>query len=171
MPYTPRFRSLITESKLAGRGGAGFPTGKKWEMVAEATGNPKTIVCKADEGEPGCFKDRALLDYDPHATLEGMILAALATGATRGFIYLRYEYPDTQAILERAIAEAGLAGFWPHRLLERHGIASHIVDPAPLAVPRSGTFTAQGQPFPTATPPHPRRGRRSTEHFPGGRLE
>ena len=102
--------ALITKSKLAGRGGAGFPTGKKWQMVAEATGNPKTIVCNADEGAPGCFKDRALLDYDPHATLEGMILTALATGATRGFIYLRYEYPDTQAILERAIAEAQAAG-------------------------------------------------------------
>ena len=102
--------ALITKSKLAGRGGAGFPTGKKWQMVAEATGNPKTIVCNADEGEPGCFKDRALLDYDPHATLEGMILTALATGATRGFIYLRYEYPDTQAILERAITEAQAAG-------------------------------------------------------------
>jgi len=102
--------TLITESKLAGRGGAGFPTGKKWEMVAEANGNPKTIVCNADEGEPGCFKDRALLNYDPHATLEGMILAALATGATHGFIYLRYEYPDTQAILERAITEAQAAG-------------------------------------------------------------
>ena len=102
--------ALITKSKLAGRGGAGFPTGKKWQMVAEATGNPKTIVCNADEGEPGCFKDRALLDYDPHATLEGMILTALAAGATRGFIYLRYEYPDTQAILERAIAEAQAAG-------------------------------------------------------------
>jgi len=103
--------ALITESKLAGRGGAGFPTGKKWEMVAQAEGTPKTIVCNADEGEPGCFKDRALLDYDPHATLEGMILAAYATGATRGFIYLRYEYPDTQAILERAIIEAKAAGW------------------------------------------------------------
>ncbi|HIG80628.1 MAG TPA: hypothetical protein EYQ62_03065, partial [Verrucomicrobiales bacterium] len=103
--------ALITESKLAGRGGAGFPTGKKWEMVAQAEGNPKTIVCNADEGEPGCFKDRALLDYDPHATLEGMILAAHATGAMRGFIYLRYEYPDTLVILERAIAEAKAAGW------------------------------------------------------------
>lgn len=103
--------ALITESKLAGRGGAGFPTGKKWEMVAQAEGNPKTIVCNADEGEPGCFKDRALLDYDPHATLEGMILAAHATGATRGFIYLRYEYPDTMGTLERAITEAKTAGW------------------------------------------------------------
>ena len=103
--------ALITESKLAGRGGAGFPTGNKWEMVAQAEGNPKTIVCNADEGEPGCFKDRALLDYDPHATLEGMILAAYTTGASRGFIYLRYEYPDTMGILECAIAEAKAAGW------------------------------------------------------------
>ena len=103
--------AIITESQLAGRGGAGFSTGKKWAMVAEATGCPKIIVCNADEGEPGCFKDRVLLDYDPHAILEGMIIAAHATGATRGFIYLRYEYPDAQAILERAIAEASGAGF------------------------------------------------------------
>ncbi|MFP6902578.1 MAG: NADH-ubiquinone oxidoreductase-F iron-sulfur binding region domain-containing protein, partial [Verrucomicrobiia bacterium] len=103
--------ALITESKLAGRGGAGFPTGKKWEMVAQAEGNSKRIVCNADGGEPGCFKDRALLDYDPHATLEGMILAAYTTGASRGFIYLRYEYPDTMGILERAIVEAEAAGF------------------------------------------------------------
>ncbi|MEE2813884.1 MAG: NADH-ubiquinone oxidoreductase-F iron-sulfur binding region domain-containing protein [Verrucomicrobiota bacterium] len=100
----------ITESQLAGRGGAGFSTGKKWEMVAEAPGQPKTIVCNADEGEPGCFKDRVLLNYDPHAILEGMILAAYATGASRGFIYLRYEYPEIQAILERAIEDALKAG-------------------------------------------------------------
>ena len=103
--------AIITESQLAGRGGAGFSTGKKWAMVAEAPGQPKTIVCNADEGEPGCFKDRVLLDYDPHAILEGMIIAAYATSATRGFIYLRYEYPDAQAILEHAIAEALGAGF------------------------------------------------------------
>ncbi len=103
--------SLITESRLAGRGGAGFSTGKKWAMVAEAPGQPKTIVCNADEGEPGCFKDRVLLHYDPHAILEGMLLAAYATGAKRGFIYLRYEYPETQAVLEHAITEAMDAGF------------------------------------------------------------
>lgn len=87
--------AIITESKLAGRGGAGFPTGVKWKAVAEAPGDPKTIVCNADEGEPGCFKDRALMDHDPHALIEGMVLAAYATGASRGFIYLRYEYPET----------------------------------------------------------------------------
>ncbi|MGF1465611.1 MAG: NADH-ubiquinone oxidoreductase-F iron-sulfur binding region domain-containing protein [Sandaracinaceae bacterium] len=102
--------SVVEASGLAGRGGAGFPTGRKWRAVAAATGEPKTIVCNADEGEPGCFKDRALMDHDPHALIEGMALAAYATGATRGFIYLRYEYPDTAAILEAAIADARSAG-------------------------------------------------------------
>jgi len=100
----------IDAAKLAGRGGAGFPTGTKWKAVADATGTPKTIVCNADEGEPGCFKDRAILTYDPHAVIEGMLLAAYATGATRGFIYLRYEYPDTLQVLERAAAEARATG-------------------------------------------------------------
>ena len=101
---------VVEASGLAGRGGAGFPTGRKWRAVAEAQGEPKTIVCNADEGEPGCFKDRALMDHDPHAVIEGMAIAARATGATRGFVYLRYEYPHTQAILERAIREAREAG-------------------------------------------------------------
>ncbi len=108
---------VITESKLAGRGGAGFPTGVKWKAVADAPGEPKTIVCNADEGEPGCFKDRAIMDYDPHAVIEGMALAAYATGATRGFIYLRYEYPATFGVLERAIAEAEQAGLLGENIL------------------------------------------------------
>ncbi|GMU54900.1 MAG: NADH dehydrogenase subunit F [Candidatus Xenobia bacterium] len=101
---------LVAESGLAGRGGAGFPTGTKWKLVAQAEGHPKTIVCNADEGEPGCFKDRALLDHDPHAVLEGMLIAAHATGASRAFLYLRYEYPHTLRILERALEEARAAG-------------------------------------------------------------
>lgn len=101
---------VIDASGLAGRGGAGFPTGRKWRAVADAPGEPKTIVCNADEGEPGCFKDRLLMDHDPHGLIEGMALAAYATGAVRGFIYLRYEYPETFDILEGAIAEAGGAG-------------------------------------------------------------
>ena len=100
----------LKDSQLAGRGGAGFPTGMKWESVLNAPGEPKTIVCNADEGEPGCFKDRVILDYAPHAIIEGMTLAAYATGATRGFIYLRYEYPETLKILERALTEAEAEG-------------------------------------------------------------
>jgi NADH-quinone oxidoreductase subunit F len=102
---------IITASGLAGRGGAGFPTGTKWQAVADAPETPKTVVCNADEGEPGCFKDRAIMDHDPHAVIEGMALAAYATGATRGFIYLRYEYPSTLVVLETAISEAREAGF------------------------------------------------------------
>ena len=104
---------VLKESKLAGRGGAGFPTGMKWQFVREAPRAPKSIVCNADEGEPGCFKDRALMDHDPFAVIEGMTLAGYATGADRGFLYLRYEYPETNARLEEAIEaaeEAGLLG-------------------------------------------------------------
>ena len=100
---------LVTDSQLAGRGGAGFPTGQKWQAVASAEGESKSVVCNADEGEPGCFKDRAVLEHDPHAVLEGMLLAAYATGAPRGFIYLRYEYPETYQILAKAIEEARAA--------------------------------------------------------------
>ena len=100
---------LIVDSQLAGRGGAGFPTGQKWQAVADAVGQPKSVVCNADEGEPGCFKDRAVLEHDPHALLEGVLLAAYATGATRAFIYLRYEYPEICALLEKAVADARAA--------------------------------------------------------------
>lgn len=109
---------IIDESGLAGRGGAGFPTGTKWRAVADAVGGPKTVVCNADEGEPGCFKDRALLDYDPHAIIEGMTIAAFVTGATRGFIYLRYEYPETMAVLAAAIEEARKAGLLGANILD-----------------------------------------------------
>jgi NADH-quinone oxidoreductase subunit F len=107
----------VKASKLAGRGGAAFPTGLKWEAVAKASGNPKSIVCNADEGEPGCFKDRAILDYDPFAAIEGMTLAAYATRATRGFIYLRYEYPETNMLLEKAIADAYAANLLGKNIL------------------------------------------------------
>ncbi len=149
----------LTESKLAGRGGAGFPTGTKWKLVAEAEGDPKTIVCNADEGEPGCFKDRALLDYDPHSVIEGMMLAAYATGATRGFIYLRYEYPQTLRILERAIAEAEHAGLLGAnalggrdvRLYVRRGAGAYICG-------EEGSLlnSLEGKhPFPRNRPPFP----------------
>ncbi len=107
----------VEASGLTGRGGAGFPTSRKWQAVRDAEGEPKTIVCNADEGEPGCFKDRALMDYDPHAIIEGMLIAAYATGATRGFIYLRYEYPETADVLSRALFEAGEAGLLGDRIL------------------------------------------------------
>ena len=107
----------IRSSRLAGRGGAGFPTGLKWKAVADAVGSPKTVVCNADEGEPGCFKDRAILDYDPFAVIEGMTLAAYATGATRGFLYLRYEYPETAAHFQQAIDAAYAANLLGQKIL------------------------------------------------------
>lgn len=116
----------ITESQLAGRGGAGFPTGLKWKAVAEASGEPKAIVCNADEGEPGCFKDRAILDHDPHAVIEGMLLSAFASGATRGFIYLRYEYPETARVLERALAEGRAAGLLGKDILGHKGFTFEL---------------------------------------------
>ena len=102
--------TLVVDSKLAGRGGAGFPTGTKWNAVREAAGEPKSVVCNADEGEPGCFKDRLLMDHDPFALLEGMAIAGHACGANRGFLYLRYEYPETARLLQHCIDEATRAG-------------------------------------------------------------
>lgn len=115
----------ITESQLTGRGGAGFPTGVKWQAVAGAAGDPKCIVCNADEGEPGCFKDRTLMDHDPFAIIEGMTLAAFATGAPLGFVYLRYEYPETEAILENAIEDARAAGLLGENILGS-GLTFHL---------------------------------------------
>ncbi len=94
----------------SGGGGAGFPTGQKWRLVRAAEGSPKTVVCNAEEGEPGCFKDRAILDHDPHAVIEGLCLAALATGASRAFLYLAFEYPVTARIFAAALREAEDAG-------------------------------------------------------------
>jgi NADH-quinone oxidoreductase subunit F len=118
--------AVVIDSKLAGRGGAGFPTGQKWKAVAEAPGAPKTIVCNADEGEPGCFKDRALMDYDPFAMIEGMTIAAWATGAARGFVYLRYEYPETLALLEQALAAARTAGLVGKDVAGRQGFTFEV---------------------------------------------
>jgi len=141
----------VTDSGLAGRGGAGFPTGVKWRAVAAETRGPKSIVCNADEGEPGCFKDRVLMDHDPHAVIEGMALAAFATGAERGFIYLRYEYPETHLILERAIAAARAAGLVEIDIHVRRGAGAYICG-------EEGSLlnSLEGKhPFPRERPPYP----------------
>jgi NADH-quinone oxidoreductase subunit F len=96
----------IKASGLVGRGGAAFPTGVKWEGARNAIGNEKYIVCNADESEPGTFKDRVLLIDDPHRMIEGMIIAAYAINSSRGFIYLRGEYPYIAPIIENALNEA-----------------------------------------------------------------
>ena len=104
---------MLKKAKLRGRGGAGFPTGVKWGLAREASGTPKYIVCNADEGDPGAFMDRAVLEGDPHAVLEGMLIAAFAIGAERGFVYVREEYPIAVEHLTIAISQAeemGLLG-------------------------------------------------------------
>ena len=100
----------IKAAKLRGRGGAGFPAGLKWEFARRAAGTPKYVVCNADEGEPGTFKDRLILEGDPHSILEGMAIAAYAIGANYGYIYIRGEYRLSIERLERAIAQARQMG-------------------------------------------------------------
>ena len=97
---------VISDSGLRGRGGAGFPTGKKWELTRANEGEIKYVVCNADEGDPGAFMDRSILEGDPHAVLEAMSIAAYAIGAQRGFIYVRAEYPIAVKRLEIAINQA-----------------------------------------------------------------
>jgi len=96
----------VTDSGLRGRGGAAFPTGIKWQTALGAQSIQKYIVCNADEGDSGTFSDRMLMEGDPFALIEGMVIAGLAVGATRGFIYLRCEYPHAQRVLESALAIA-----------------------------------------------------------------
>ena len=100
----------IIESGLRGRGGAGFPTGIKWATVAKAPGPQKYIVCNADEGDSGSFADRMLMEGDPFCLIEGMAIAGLAVGATRGYCYIRSEYPDAIRAMQAAIATARRAG-------------------------------------------------------------
>jgi formate dehydrogenase iron-sulfur subunit len=101
----------VMASGLRGRGGAGFPTGIKWRTVADAPGEQKYIACNADEGDSGTFSDRILMESDPLGLIEGMAIAGFAVAASKGYIYLRSEYPLTHAILSRAIATARDAGW------------------------------------------------------------
>src|SRR5690606_3692651 len=94
----------VTDSGLRGRGGAGFPTGIKWNTVLGAQADRKYIVCNADEGDSGTFADRMIMEGDPFVLVEGMAIAGLAVGATKGFIYIRSEYPHAVAAMDAAIA-------------------------------------------------------------------
>ena len=100
----------VTDSRLVGRGGALFPTGRKWDAVARAVARPHYLVCNADESEPGTFKDRVLMEEDPFAVLEAMTIAAYATGCEQGYIYIRGEYPLATARLAGAIAQGRARG-------------------------------------------------------------
>ncbi|MFV8182468.1 MULTISPECIES: NAD(P)H-dependent oxidoreductase subunit E [unclassified Streptomyces] len=101
----------VTDSGLVGRGGAAFPTGRKWQATASQPDHPHYLVCNADESEPGTFKDRVILEGDPFALVESMTIAAYATGAHRGYLYLRGEYPRALRRMEHAIAQARARGF------------------------------------------------------------
>ncbi len=107
----------VKASGLVGRGGAAFPTGAKWEGAAAAPGQPKYIVCNADESEPGTFKDRVLMEEDPHRALEGMIIAAHTIGAQKGYIYVRGEFPNAFKIMGDAVKAARDAGMLGRNIL------------------------------------------------------
>jgi NADH-quinone oxidoreductase subunit F len=100
----------VKDSALRGRGGAGFPTGMKWSFVPKDSPKQKYIVCNADESEPGSFKDRYLMQYDPHSMIEGMIIAAYTLGSQTGYVYTRGEYKYLIDIMDVALAEAREAG-------------------------------------------------------------
>ncbi len=109
--WAERVIDEIKDSGLRGRGGAGFPTGIKWGFCRKAKGDQKYIICNADEGDPGAYMDRSVLEGNPHSVVEGMIIGAYAIGATRGFVYVRSEYPLAVKTLDKAIKDAKDAGF------------------------------------------------------------
>lgn len=116
----------VKASGLRGRGGAGFPTGLKWDFTYKATGDQKYVVCNFDEGDPGAFMNRSEVEGDPHRLLEGLAIAAYAIGADKGYIYVRAEYPLAIQRLRKAIAQASEAGFLGHEIL-RSGFSFEIV--------------------------------------------
>jgi NADH:ubiquinone oxidoreductase subunit F (NADH-binding) len=125
----------MVQSGLRGRGGAAFPTGQKWRFARQAQGELKYVVCNADEGAPGSYMDRTVLEGDPHAILEGMLIGSYAIGARQGFLYVRSEYPLAITTLQHAIAEAeerGLLGDdifgsgWSFRVSVRRGAGAYV---------------------------------------------
>ena len=115
----------VKRSGLRGRGGAGFPTGLKWEFTQKAPGEVKYVICNADEGDPGAFMDRSIIEGDPHSVLEGMIIAAYAIGAKEGYIYCRAEYPLAIRRLKVAIAQAEEYGLLGDNILDS-GFSFHL---------------------------------------------
>ena len=107
----------VTRSGLRGRGGAGFPTGRKWAFARAAAGSPKYVICNADEGDPGAFMDRSIVESDPHAVIEGMAIGGYAIGASEAFVYIRGEYPLAVARLNLAIEQAHTYGLLGENIL------------------------------------------------------
>jgi NADH:ubiquinone oxidoreductase subunit F (NADH-binding) len=110
--------SEIRKAGLRGRGGAGYPTGLKWDIVRKGVSDQKYVVCNADEGDPGAFMDRSVLEGDPHRVLEGMAIAGYAVGANQGFVYVRAEYPLAIERLKTAIKQAERLGLLGNRIFE-----------------------------------------------------
>jgi len=108
----------IKKSGLRGRGGAGFSTGNKWEFMRNAKGSPKYVICNADEGDPGAFMDRSILEADPHSVIEGLTIAAYAMGASHGYVYVRAEYPLAVSRLEIALEQSRENGFLGENILD-----------------------------------------------------
>ena len=116
----------LTAAKLLGRGGAAFPTGRKWDSVAKAPGRPHNLVCNADESEPGTFKDRELMERDPFAVVEAMTIAAFATGCEHAYLYVRGEYPLARRRIENAIQQARAHGLLDLDIEVRRGAGAYI---------------------------------------------
>lgn len=135
-------RELVIQSGLRGRGGAGFPTGKKWGFIPQEDKGPRYLVCNADESEPGTFKDRLLIEHDPHQLIEGIILASYAIGAQKSFIYCRGEFFQGNAILRKAIKEAKAKGYLGESILGSTYSLDIIVHPGAGAY-IAGEETAQ----------------------------
>ncbi|MFO7957100.1 MAG: NADH-quinone oxidoreductase subunit NuoF [Candidatus Brocadiia bacterium] len=127
--YTPeQVIEEVSDSGLRGRGGGGFPTGRKWASCRNAEGEVKYVICNGDEGDPGAFMDRSIMEANPHAVLEGMIIGSYAIGAHEGFIYVRQEYPLAQVTLHTALEQAREYGLLGERILgSRHNFDIEIV--------------------------------------------
>jgi NADH:ubiquinone oxidoreductase subunit F (NADH-binding) len=110
--------NVIEASGLRGRGGAGFPTGVKWDFARKASGDRKYIICNADEGDPGAFMDRSIIEGNPHSVIEGMIIGAYSIGAERGYVYIRAEYPLAVERLRMALAQARERGFLGESIMD-----------------------------------------------------
>jgi NADH-quinone oxidoreductase subunit F len=150
----------VTHAGLRGLGGAGFPTGKKWSFIPKANPKPRYLVVNADEGEPGTFKDRYILERDPHALLEGMVIAAYAIGSHKAYVYIRGEYVRPTARFNRAVNEAYAHG-WLGKNIQGSGFDLDVVIHRGAGAYICGEETAMltslegGKGFPKLKPPYP----------------
>ncbi len=152
--------TTVTQSGLRGRGGAGYPAGLKWSLVRKAEGDRKYVIANGDEGDPGAYMDRTLMESDPHRVLEGMAIAGYAVGAEQGFIYVRGEYPIAAKRLERAIRSAERRGLLGSRVMDsnfnfridvRIGAGAYVCGEETALM--ASVMGQRGQPWPR--PPYP----------------